>query len=113
MHNNQIGSDQRGQPRANVDFPVTIRIGTQISVKAQLKDISLNSAFIKMKNNIYMASNDEINLTIQCSNDETDIIEGTARISRMVPGEGFAVYFTKLDDNSTKCLKKILQKSGI
>jgi hypothetical protein len=106
--------EQRSQPRFTVEFPVTITIGTQITVKGQIKDLSLGSAFIKIKNNIYLAMNDEIGIQIPLSSeDEANMIQGTARISRMVPGEGFAVYFTKIDDESTKCLKKVLLKAGL
>jgi hypothetical protein len=31
----------------------------------------------------------------------------------MVPGEGFAIYFTKIDEESLKCIKKVLQKAGV
>lgn len=104
-------NDQRSQPRVSVEFPATITVGTQISVKGHLKDLSLNSAFVKIKNVIYLNVNDEIGITIQCSaNDASVQIQGTARISRMVPGEGFAVYFTKIDEESLKCIKKILLK---
>jgi len=107
-------NDQRGQPRVNVEFPATISVGSQISVKGQLKDLSLNSAFVRIKNNIYLNINDEVGITIQLpSNDDTVIeVQGSARISRMVPGEGFAVYFTKMDDDSLKLIKKLLQKSA-
>src|SRR5271168_459879 len=99
---NQIGNnEQRGQPRVSVEFPATISVGTQLTVRGQLKDLSLNSAFVRIKNNIYLNINDEIGITIQCSSNDTTVqIQGTARVSRMVPGEGFAVYFTKIDDDS-------------
>ena len=65
---NIIGNaDQRGQPRASVEFPATISVGTQLTVKGQLKDISLNSAFIRIKNNIYLNINDEVGISIICS----------------------------------------------
>src|SRR5271168_481233 len=101
---NQIGyNDQRGQPRVNVEFPATISVGSQLTVKGHLKDLSLNSAFIRIKNNIYLNINDEVGIAIQCSSDDASIqIQGMARISRMVPGEGFVVYFTKIDDGSLK-----------
>ena len=52
---NQMGSnDQRGQPRVSIEFPATISIGSQLSVKGQLKDLSLNSAFIRIKNSIFL-----------------------------------------------------------
>jgi len=111
---NQIGTnDQRGQPRASVEFPATISVGSQLTVKGQLKDISLNSAFIKIKNSIFLNVNDEVGITIQCSpDDEKEVIQGVAHISRMVPGEGFVVYFSKIDDNSIRIIKKILQKAA-
>ncbi len=110
---NQIGNnDQRGQPRISVEFPATISVGSQLTVKGQLKDLSLNSAFVRIKNNIYLNINDEVGITIQCSpDDENEVIQGVARISRIVPGEGFAVYFTNIDEDSLKCVKKLLQKS--
>jgi hypothetical protein len=112
MANQLGGHDQRGQQRVSVDFPATISVGSQLTVKGQLKDISLNSAFVTIKNNIYLNVNDEIGIAIQSSpNDTTVQIQGLARISRIVPGEGFAVYFTKIDDDSLKCIKKLLQKS--
>ena len=110
---NQMGSnDQRGQPRVMLDLPATISVGSQLSVKGQLKDLSLNSAFIKIKNSIYLNVNDEIGISIQCSADDAGVqIQGMARISRIVPGEGFAVYFTQLDDESMNCIKKLFQKT--
>ena len=111
----QMGSkDQRGQPRVSVDFPATVSVGSQLTVKGQIKDISINSAFITIKNNIYLNINDEVGITIQCSPDDPkDLIQGMARISRIVPGEGFAVYFTKIDDNSVKSIKKLLLKPSV
>ena len=110
-----IGSnDQRGLPRVSVEFPVTISVGSQLTVKGQLKDLSLGSAFIRIKNNIYLSINDEVGIIIQPSPEGTDVaIEGLARVSRIVPGEGLAVYFTKLDDDSVNSLKKLLLKLGI
>ena len=110
----EIGnSDQRGQPRVNVEFCATISVGSQLTVKGRLKDLSLNSAFIRIKNNLYLDINDEVGITIQCSEDDENeqLIQGMARISRIVPGEGFAVYFTKIDEDSLKYIKKLLPKS--
>ena len=105
-------NDQRGQPRVNVEFPATISVGSQLTVKGLLKDLSLSSAFVRIKNNIYLNVNDEVGVTIQCSSNDVAVqIQGTARISRIVPGEGFAVYFTKIDDDSLKYIKKILLKA--
>lgn len=102
-------NDQRSQPRVNVELPATISVGSQLTVKGQLRDISLNSAFITIKQNIYLDINDEIGIAIQCSpEDDAQVIQGRARISRMVPGEGFAVYFTNIDEDSLKRIKKLL-----
>jgi hypothetical protein len=112
---NPIGNnDQRGQLRVNAEFPATISVGSQLTVKGQLKDLSSSSAFIRIKNNIFLSVNDEVGFTIQLSSGSDDeIIEGLARISRIVPGEGLAIYFTKIDDDSLKCIKKFLPKSGM
>ena len=102
-------NEQRSQPRVSVEFPVTISVGSQLTVKGLLKDLSLSSAFIRIKNNIYLNINDEIGISIQCSPTDTEVmIQGMARISRIVPGEGFAVYFTKVEDDSLKQIKKLL-----
>jgi hypothetical protein len=112
MEYSPSSSEQRGQPRISLDLPATISVGSQLSVKGQLKDLALNSAFVKIKNMLYLSVNDEIGITIESSaNDVSVQIQGMARISRIVPGEGFAVYFTKLDENSLKCIKKLLLKA--
>ena len=104
-------NDQRGQPRVNADLPATISVGSQLTVKGQVKDLSLNSAFIRIKNNLYLSVNDEVGITIQCSSNEEDSIQGLAHISRIVPGEGFVVYFSKIDENSLKQIKKLLSQN--
>ena len=114
MINHTGKNDQRGQPRVSVEFPATVSVGSQLTVKGQLKDLSLNSAFIRIKNSLYLNINDAVGITIQCSpDDENEMIQGMARISRMVPGEGFVVYFTKIDEASLKYIKKLLQKAEI
>ena len=101
-------------PRTSLEFPVRISVGSQITVQGQLKDLSLNSAFIKIKSTVFLKAGDEVGFAIQTSPDEEEAsIQGLARISRFVPGEGFAIYFSKMDDDSLKCLKKFLPKSGI
>lgn len=111
---NQPGSnDKRGQQRIEVELPVAISVGSQLTVNGQLKDISLNSAFIRIKSSIYLNVNDEVGIAIQFSPEDATIqIQGLARISRIIPGEGFAVYFTKLDEDSLKSIKKLLLRSG-
>jgi len=114
MFNPTGNNDQRRDPRVNSEFPVRISIGSQITVQGYLKDLSLNSAFIRIKNNIFLKTGDELGFAIQASPEDTDaLVEGVARISRIVPGEGLAIYFAKIDDNSLKHLKKLLSKPGI
>jgi len=110
---NQMGSnDQRSQPRITVELPATISIGSQLTVKGLVKDLSISSAFIRIKYSIYLSVNDEVSISVQTSPTDTTILfEGMARISRIVPGEGFAVYFTKIDENYAKSIKKVVQKT--
>lgn len=103
--------DKRKDPRINSQLAVSISIGSQLTVNGQLKDLSLKSAFINIKNNIFLATEDEVGFSIQCSSNSEDVIKGLARVSRIVPGEGLVIYFTKLDDASLACLKKNVQKS--
>jgi hypothetical protein len=111
MYNPLGNNEQRRDPRVSLEFPVKISVGTQITVQGQLKDLSLNSAFIKIKNSIFLNSGDEVGFAIFSSpEDEEPIVEGTACISRFVPGEGFAIYFSKMNDDSLKNLKKLLPK---
>ena len=107
-------NEQRRDQRVSLEFPIKISVGSQITVQGQLKDLSLNSAFIKIKNNIFINTGDEVGFTIQAEpDDDTIVMQGSACISRIVPGEGFAIYFSKMDDDSLKYLKKLLPKSGI
>ncbi len=113
MANPTGGYEQRGLPRVNLELPAAISVGSQLTVNGHLKDLSLNSAFITIKNNIYLEVNDEIGIAIQSSTKDANVqIQGTARISRIVPGEGFAVYFTKIDEESLKCIKKLIADTG-
>jgi len=111
MINPMGNNEQRRDPRVNSEFPVKISVGSQITVQGQLRDLSLNSAFIKIKNNIFLNTGDEVGFAIQSSpEDDTIIMQGSACLSRIVPGEGFAIYFSKMDDESLKYLKKLLPK---
>ena len=101
--------NQRETQRAALSFPIQISLGTQITLQGQLKDLSLKSAFIKIKTNIYLQNNDEISFAIQCvpsSPDES--VQGVARISRIAAGEGIAIYFTEMDPASSNRLKGLL-----
>ena len=107
-------SNQRRDSRVNAELPVNIGIGSQLTLNGQLKDLSLKSAFIRIKSSVYFQMNDELKVTIHCSQDDPErVIEGMARISRLVPGEGFAVYFTKMEDSSTERLRELLKAAGM
>jgi len=104
-HNN----NQRRDNRINSSLPAQIRIGTQLSLQGRLKDLSLKSAFIILRNSVYLKTNDEVGFAIQRSLDNAaDLIEGQARISRIAAGEGLAIYFTKMDPVSTGRLQELL-----
>ena len=112
MINSSGYKDQRRDARVNSELPAVISIGSQLSLQGQLKDLSLKSAFVRIKNSIFIQSGDEIGLTIgSSSNAADDAIQVTARISRIVGGEGFAVYFTKMNDASLARLQKLLQEN--
>lgn len=102
--------NKRQNQRFTSSFPIQLNIGTQITLQGQLRDLSLKSAFIKMKESIFMQPNDELNFIIRRSlEDMSDCVQGQARISRIAAGEGIAIYFTKLDDDSSNRLKELVE----
>jgi hypothetical protein len=110
MPNSSRPRDQREELRINLELPAQISIGSQLTIQGQLKDLSLKSAFIRIKSSIFMAVNDEVGFAIQASsNNAEDLVQGLARVSRIVPGEGIAIYFTKMDDAAATRLKAIFQ----
>lgn len=101
--------DQRQESRTDSHLPARISIGSQLTLQGRLKDLSLKSAFILIKESVFLEAGDEIIFSFQCSTDNADdFIQGTARVSRLVKGEGFAIYFTKIDENSMGRLKKLV-----
>ncbi len=101
--------DLRRDARVSSELPVTISIGTQFSLQGFLKDLSQKSAFIRIRHSVFIQTNDDVGFTIQSSaTDPDEVIQGTARVSRIVPGEGFAIYFLKLDDASMTRLRKLV-----
>jgi hypothetical protein len=102
-------SNKRQDARYQSSFPIQISLGSQITLEGQLKDLSLKSAFIKIKSNIYMQPNDQLDFVIRRSFDKIEEnIQGQARISRIALGEGIAIYFTKLDEDSAARLKELV-----
>ena len=103
-------NEQRQESRVGLELPVQISVGSQLILQGMLKDISAKSAFIIMKSSVYLQNNDEVGFSIRLSPDnDTDLIEGSARISRISVGEGMAIYFTKMDDNSMGRLRGLLR----
>ena len=102
--------NQRRDARYKAEFLAQISIGSQLTLNGHLKDLSLKSAFIVLKNSVYMQMNDEVGFSIQPTpGDEEHVIKGIARISRIVVGDGLAIYFTKMDDVSMTLLKGLVK----
>ncbi len=102
--------NQRNSQRYPVILPILLSFGTQITLQGQLKDLSLKSAFINVKSSsIHMAIHDDLTFVVEkLPNGIEGTIEGAARISRVAPGDGIAVYFTKMDDASTENLQRLI-----
>lgn len=106
MQSFNSNNNQRQNQRFQTNFLIQLMIGTQITLHGQLRDLSLKSAFIQIKESIYMQPNDELNFIIRRSVENLDdCVQGQARISRISAGEGIAIYFTKMDDDSVERLK--------
>jgi hypothetical protein len=104
-------NEQRGEFRLGVELPARISIGSQLTMQGQIRDLSLKSAFIALQSKLFLQLNDEVGFAIQRSpNDLSDFICGMARISRIVGGEGLAIYFTRMDEASTGRLKELLKQ---
>ena len=106
-----MANNQRQTERVNLNLPIQISFGSQITLQGQLRDISSKSAFIKIKASIFMQPNDELNFEIQPSANGPDgCIQGAARISRIAVGEGIAIYFVKMEEESSRLLQQLVQK---
>ncbi len=104
-----FNNNQREAQRFALNLSIEISLGPQITLKGQLKDLSFKSAFIKIKHSIYLQINDELDFTIYCSaTNAKEVVQGSARVSRIAVGEGIAIYFMKMDDGSISRLKKLL-----
>ncbi len=102
--------ERRKEHRIKIELPIKISIGSQVTVQGHIRDISINSAFIMIGHNIFINSNDEVRFSFEHVNAEgqKNLIQGSAYVSRIVKGEGFAICFTKLDEASAVNLKKIV-----
>jgi hypothetical protein len=103
-------NELRRDERFAFDLPAEIRIGTQLVLKGRLRDLSSKSAFIKIRESVYLKLNDELGFSIQCEPDnEKAVIEGVARISR-IADDGLAIYFTRMEDPSVRRLRGIIKE---
>lgn len=102
-------NEQRRESRLGLELPAQISVGSQLALQGRLKDLSFKSAFIAMRNSVYLQMNDEVGFVIQpASGNDTDLIQGLARISRIAVGEGLAIYFTRMDQDSANRLRELL-----
>lgn len=105
--------NQRHSARVNSNLPIQVSFGSQITLSGQIKDLSLKSAFILLKSSIHMATHDELTFNIEnLPFNLQGAIKGNARISRVAPGEGIAVFFTKLDDVSNDLLHRLVGQTA-
>lgn len=106
MYQSDPHKNQRQNQRVSVNLTVRISFGSQVTLTGRIRDLSLKSAFIIIKSGVHMQMNDELTFVIDHPSGPTHRgVEGTARISRVSAGDGIAVYFTKLDDESLAQLK--------
>lgn len=56
-----------------------------------------------------MQLNDELTFVIESSDASQPSVQGAARISRVSAGEGIAIYFVKMDEDSLNQLKKMVE----
>ena len=85
----------RNTQRFTLSLPIHLSFGTQITLLGQIKDLSFKSAFINIKSSsINMAPHDDLTFCIEnLPHNIEGNIEGSARISRVSPGDGIAIYF--------------------
>ena len=104
-------NNRRQNNRIASSLPIEIQIDKQITIEGKLKDISHRSAFVTMKNSVYMQVNDEFKFFIKTAlQNPEDTVSGTARISRIAKGEGIAIFFTDMDEKSSASLQQLLGK---
>lgn len=110
MANSNFYNNQRQNHRVPVNLIAKISFGSQVTLMGRIRDLSLKSAFILIKGAVHMQLNDEIAFTIEPGEaTQQPAVSGMARISRISAGEGIAIYFVKLDENSTNQLRKLVE----
>jgi hypothetical protein len=100
--------DNRYTQRINFSHPIQISFGSQFALQGQVRDISLKSVFVLIRStSIHMAMNDKLTFIID-NVPNIGAIKGSARISRIAPGEGIAIYFIEMDSDSTHRLQRLI-----
>jgi hypothetical protein len=100
--------NRRQHNRITVNFPIDLKIDSQITIEGKVKDISPKSAFIEIKNSVAMQVNDEFDFHAKYTQDMNEKnLQGTMCISRIAPGQGIAVYFTEMDEQSSSRLNEL------
>lgn len=113
MLHSDYTNNQRQNQRVLVSLAAKISFGSQVTLTGRIKDLSLKSAFILIKGGVHMQLNDEITFVIEPPEGPQQMsVSGMARISRVSAGEGIAIYFVKMDEESTGQLRKILESLG-
>lgn len=101
--------DKRNTQRISLSHPIQIQFGSQIILKGQLRDVSLKSGFINIRYSVHISINDTLTFLIDnLPNNIPGTIKGTARVSRVDIGEGIAIYFVKMDQDSISRLSKLI-----
>lgn len=112
MPDNARFHDKRKEQRVGIVAKIKISIGTQLTVEGQIKDITLTSVFVSMRNNIYLNSNDTIQYEFETTVEgKPYVFKGNAYVTRIVKGEGFVISFSGMDDVSLNNLKRVLNMS--
>lgn len=82
-----------------------------MTILAHVRDISLKSVFVPMKNSFYIQKNAVIDFSIkEISQNEEDVIKGSGVISRIAENEGIAILFIQMKEDSLNHLKNLVEK---
>ena len=104
-------NNRRQNQRVPINYPINLKIDTQVTVQGRLKDITEKSAFVLMSHSVYLKVNDEVEFIIKAVSENTEKdVSGIARVSRVAVGEGIVIYFTKFYNDSSLRLLELIQK---
>jgi len=105
----KVDKNRRQERRVSANLAVELKVDSQVTVTGTLKDLSPRSAFVQMRESVYMRLHDELQFFIQrAGGDLTRGIRGRGRITRIAEGEGIAIHFTDLEKSSVAHLEQVL-----